>query len=99
MCVGTTILSEATRDASGAPPGLWKLPDLWTQRTRPQVFAKPQTVSHSSHTLILVLFHKNDDDRNPSESLVRDPQILRRRQIVLDPRCDNMFGSSSESPP
>jgi hypothetical protein len=48
--VVTTILSESTRDASCAAPCVWKLPDLWTQRTRPQVFAKPQTVSHSSHT-------------------------------------------------
>src|SRR5262245_32317274 len=38
------------RDASLAAPRVWKLPDLWTPRTRPQVFAKPQTVSHSSHT-------------------------------------------------
>jgi len=50
VSVGTTILSEATRDASFAAPCVWQLPDLWTQRTRPQVFAKPQTVSHSSHT-------------------------------------------------
>jgi Rhodopirellula transposase DDE domain len=50
VSVGTTILSEATRDASLAAPRVWKLPDLWTHRTRPQVFAKPQTVSHSSHT-------------------------------------------------
>ena len=50
--VGTTILSESTRDASSiaAPASAWKLPDLRTPRTRPQVFAKPQTVSHSSHT-------------------------------------------------
>jgi hypothetical protein len=43
--VVTTILSESTRDASVAAPCVWKLPDLWTPRTRPQVFAKPQTVS------------------------------------------------------
>jgi len=33
-----------------AAPRVWKLPDLWTPRRRPQVCAQPQTVSHSSHT-------------------------------------------------
>src|SRR6516165_8299455 len=55
VCVVTTILSEAMRDASLAAPRVWKLPERWTPRTRPQLFAKPQTVSHSSHTPYHVL--------------------------------------------
>jgi hypothetical protein len=50
--LSTAIVSELTRDASSIAAALraWKLPDLWTPRTRPQVFAKPQTVSHSFNT-------------------------------------------------
>src|SRR5262245_36413315 len=82
VSVVTTILSEAMRDASLAAPRVWKLPDLWTQRTRPQVFAKPQTVLHSSHTPHChIRFQKTDEDQNSSESMVPDPQILRRRPL------------------
>jgi len=80
LASSTTILFDSTRDASFAAPRVWKLPDLWTQRTRPQVCAKPQTVSHSSHNASSSCpFQKNEEDQNPSESLVTDPQILRRR--------------------
>ena len=34
--------SFASQAWCGARGGLWKLPDLWTHRTRPQVLAKPQ---------------------------------------------------------
>jgi hypothetical protein len=54
--LGTRVLLEALRTVAGrravqfegSKRNAW--PDLWTQRTRPQVSAKPQTVSHSSHT-------------------------------------------------
>ena len=80
MCVGTTILSESTRDASLAAPRVWKLPDLWTPRTRPQVFAQPQTVSHSSHTHHRLL-SRQERRRIPSGRRLIRPQILRRRPI------------------
>jgi hypothetical protein len=65
----TTILFESTRDASLAAPCVWKLPDLWTQRTRPQVFAKPQTVSHSSHTPHChIPFRRTTNTRTPQNN-------------------------------
>ena len=82
LALGTTILFDSTRDASGAAPGVWKLPDRWTQRTRPPVFAKRPTVSHSSHTPHRHRrFQKTDEAQNPSEALVTEPQILRRRPL------------------
>src|SRR5712692_7829585 len=68
-----------TRDASVAVPCVWKLPDLWTQRTRPQVFATPPTVSHSSHTPHHRVPSEARRKPEPPESLISDPQILRRR--------------------
>ena len=48
-----------------AVPRVWKLPDLWTHRTRPQVFAKPQTVLHSSHTRYsLFSLHRRQQDNS-----------------------------------
>src|SRR5207244_1470088 len=39
---------------------VWKLPDLWTQRTRPQILAKPQNgFAQASTRLIAVPFQKN----------------------------------------
>jgi hypothetical protein len=71
--VGTTILSEATRDASCAPPSVWKRPDLWTHRTRPQVFAKPQTVSHSSHTPSRHISSEEDGKPEPRRIIDHGP--------------------------
>jgi hypothetical protein len=69
---------------------VWKLPDLWTHRTRPQVFAKPQTVSHSSHTPSPVPFSDKIKDQNFSRFSVQRPtdsaeeadiDVLRARYI------------------
>jgi hypothetical protein len=66
LASSTAILAESTRDASLAGLRVWKLPDLWTQRTRPQVFAKPQTVSHSSHTPYSpIRFSRTKNSRTP----------------------------------
>jgi hypothetical protein len=79
VCVGTTILSEATRDASSRPRRVWKLPDLWTHRTRPQILAKPQNgFAQASTRLIVSPFQKNED-QTLSVCWDSDPQILRRR--------------------
>jgi hypothetical protein len=61
---------EAARpvDAENAPTGLCKTADGFAQ------------LPHASS---LFLSQKNDEDRNPSESLVTDPQILRRRPIFF----------------
>lgn len=80
VCVVTTILSESTRDASvaatvrveaarpvdaeNAPTGLCKTADGFAQ------------LPHASSSRP---FQKNEEDQNPSESLVTDPQILRTR--------------------
>src|SRR5260370_24473099 len=95
VSVGTTILSEMTRDASVAVPCVWKLPDLWTQRTRPQVFAKPQTVSHSSHTPHHRVPSEARRTPEPPESLISDPQILRRRRdVIASHRLPRVYWSS-----
>src|SRR5439155_20095493 len=45
---------------------VWKLTDLWTQRTRPQILAKPQNGFAQAPTrLIAILFHKNPKTRTP----------------------------------
>src|SRR4029453_1862543 len=61
VSVVTTILAESARDASLSTPRGWKVPDPWTPRTRPPVFAKPQTVSHSSHTPHRCPIQKNEN--------------------------------------
>src|SRR3989442_1757597 len=38
-------------DALCVAAGLWKLPELWTHRTRPQLLGNHKTVSTSSHSL------------------------------------------------
>src|SRR5438093_9233740 len=73
VSVVTTILSESTRDASRTAPRVWKLPDLWTHRTRPQVFAKPQTVSHSSHTPYRVSLSDKTQRPEPLSFLIQRP--------------------------
>ena len=49
-----------------AAPGVWKLPAPWTHRTRPPRVAKPQTVSHSSHTHHRLSFSEDTKDQNLS---------------------------------
>ena len=69
----------------GASDAWWKLPDLWTPRTRPQVFAKPQTVSHSSH-------HASSECSLPKE---RSQELLRlRAQSPTDSAEEAKWGSA-----
>ena len=72
------------RDASPHRPGLWKLPDLWTHRTRPHGPCKPQNGLHSYHrpSSLLALFSQERKAGPTLQSLFR-PQILRRRQIFV----------------
>jgi len=40
-------------------PGVWKLPDLWTHRTRPPAPWKPQNgFTQASTRLIILFFHR-----------------------------------------
>ena len=44
--------AETIHQPQPAPRRLWKLPELWTQRTRPQLLGKrTERVSHSYHSL------------------------------------------------
>ena len=63
---------------------VWKLTDLWTQRTRPQILAKPQNGFAQAPTrFIVVSLFRRTQDQNLSESVVSYPQILRRRPLSL----------------
>src|SRR5437667_8842582 len=59
---------------------VWKLTDLWTQRTRPQILAKPQNGFAQAPTrLIAFPFFRRPKDQNTIVRCVSYPQILRRR--------------------
>src|SRR2546425_2643114 len=59
---------------------VWTLTDLWTQRTRPPILAKPQNGFAEAPTrLIFVSLFRITQDQHLSESVVSYPQILRRR--------------------
>ncbi len=59
---------------------VWKLPELWTHRTRPPLLAKPQNGFAQAPTrLIVVSLSEERKIRTSPFAAVNDPQILRRR--------------------
>ena len=53
---------------------VWKLTDLWTQRTRPQILAKPQNGFAQAPTrLIVVSFFRRPKDQNTLRAMRQLP--------------------------
>ena len=77
---------------------VWKLTDLWTQRTRPQILAKPQNGFAQAHTPHRRFPFQKNQDQNLSESVVSYPQILRRRRKTSHPRVRTYKPISPEVP-